>query len=155
KDTEGYEVSEARIQRFISNSVENLDPRNISVIISYITPPQKVIEAGPVAPTAAGTPAPPAGIKLAGIAGLVLEEDSLQRFKIYSVVMLVLLIGVSAALILNVIKVTRLRQELKVHRAQGGGGELAAAGSPPLLEGGGKSAEPQLMTGEKAGNSPK
>ncbi len=145
----GYEVTESRMQRFISNAVENLDPRDVSVIINFIVPPQEVISQGPAVAAAPG--APPG--KLATLAGLTLEMGSVKRFKIYAVVILVVLIGVSAALILNVIKLTRLRQELKVSKV-GGMAELASGGSTPLLQEGSKSGEPQLSPGEKAANQP-
>jgi type III secretion protein J len=153
RDPADYDITEARIQRFISNSVENLDPRDVSVIISYVTPPQKILEGGPKPPTPT-TGKMPSGAKLAEIAGLILSQDSVQRFKIYAVIMLILLIGVSAALILNVIKLTRLRQELKVSRVQSTTAEIAGGVSTPLLEGGGKPGEAGLATGEKAARPP-
>jgi type III secretion protein J len=153
KDDAGYEVTEARMQRFISNSVENLDPRDVSVIISYVIPPQKVLEGGPAAVVAAQGEVP-AGVKLASIAGLSLEEDSVQKFKIYAIGMLVILIGVSAALIVNVFKLTRLRQELKVSRGHNTASEISSGGSTPLLEGAGKMGESHLRSGEKAANPP-
>ncbi len=153
KDDAGYEVTEARIQRFISNTVENLDPRDVSVIISYVTPPQKILEGGPngAVKTPGGVPA---GVKLASIMGLILEEDSVQRFKIYAVGMLVLLIGVSAALIVNVIKLTKLRQELKVSRIQSAASGIPGGGKTPLLEGGAKVGEGSIRSGEKTLNPP-
>lgn len=151
KDEAGAEVSESRLQRFISNGVENLDPRDVSVIVSYVEPPQKVIEKGPQ--TGAVTAGAPPGAKLAKIAGLILSEVSVKRFKIYAVAMLVVLIGVSAALILNVIKMTKMRQELKVFRAQAGMGSEAPA--TPLLEEGSQSKQAQLKSGkEETASSP-
>jgi type III secretion protein J len=144
KSVDGYEVTEARIQQFISKSVENLDPRDVSVIITYIQPPQEILSQGPKSP-AAGLDV---NAKLATIAGLVMKVESVKRFKIFAVIMLVLLLGVSAALILNVIKLTKMRQELKVSKLNSGLPEVAA-GSPPLLEGGNPSAS-QLSPGEKA-----
>ena len=92
--------------------------------------------------------------KLATLAGLTLEENSLQRFKIYAAVMLVFLIGVSMALILNVIKLTKMRQELRVSKFHGGAGELAAGAATPLLESGAPGAEAGLRSGEKTANQP-
>ena len=143
----GYEIREVNLQRFISNAVENLDPRDVTVIISYVESPVKILAKGP---HAAATPGPESAASnpgaLSTIAGLTLHQDSLQRFKIYAVVFLVILIGVSAALILNVIKLTKMRQELKVSRAHGAGsGSMAAT---PLLEEGSQGASPQLQSGE-------
>lgn len=152
KSADGYEITEARMQQFISKSVEKLDPRDVSVIISYVQPPQEVLAKGPQAP---GAEAAAAGnVKLATIAGLVMKAESVQRFKIFAVVMLVLLLGVSAALIVNVIKLTRMRQELKVSKLSGGLAEVQGATSPPLLEGG-AGAQAQLGAGEKTATAPK
>jgi hypothetical protein len=116
-----------------------------------VEPPQKVIEKGPQ--TGAVTAGAPPGAKLAKIAGLILSEVSVKRFKIYAVAMLVVLIGVSAALILNVIKMTKMRQELKVFRAQAGMGSEAPA--TPLLEEGSQSKQAQLKSGkEETASSP-
>src|SRR5262245_35431183 len=38
KNPEGTDLTESKIQRFISNTVENLDPRDVSVVISYVQP---------------------------------------------------------------------------------------------------------------------
>lgn len=145
KTQDGYEVTEARIQQFISKSVENLDPRDVSVIISYLPTPQEVLSQVPKVP-AGGVDA---SAKLATIAGLVMKVESVKRFKIFAVVMLVLLLGVSAALIVNVIKLTKMRQELKVSKLNSGLPEGANTASPPLLEGGNPSTA-QLTPGEKA-----
>lgn len=156
EDASDVTVREVNMQRFISNAVENLDPRDVTVIISRVESPDKVLVEGPqgAAPDGGegGVAAPPPG-KLATIAGLVLHQESLKRFKIYAVVFLILLIGVSAALILNVIKLTKMRQELKVARAHGGVGEASAT---PLLEEGSQGGAPQLQSGEgeKAGAPP-
>jgi type III secretion protein J len=138
----GYDVREGNIQRFISNTVENLDPRDVTVIISYVESPQEILAKGPQNPSEVSEGTAGEGEPLATIAGLTLEQDSLKRFKIYAIVFLVVLIGISIALILNVIKLTRMRQELKVSRAQG------AAGGTPLLEGGGQAGGPPLQSGE-------
>ena len=78
----------------------------------------------------------------------------MQRFKIYAAVMLVFLIGVSMALILNVIKLTKMRQELRVSKFHGGTGELAAGSATPLLESGAPGTEASIRSGEKSANQP-
>ncbi|HCU23877.1 MAG TPA: hypothetical protein DF383_02575, partial [Deltaproteobacteria bacterium] len=136
KSPEAFEITEARMQQFIAKSVENLDPRDVSVVITYVPTPQEILEQAPKTPTVAEPAAASADAKLAKIAGLVMQEESVKRFKIFAVVMLVLLLGVSAALILNVVKLTKLRQELKVSKLSSGLTSLPGAASPPLLEGG-------------------
>jgi type III secretion protein J len=142
KDEAGPDLREGNVQRFISNTVENLDPRDVTVIISFVEPPQKIIAKGPQAGGPGGQATAGGGAPAVGIAGLNVSQNSLQRFKIYAIVFLAVLIGISSALILNVIKLTRMRQELKVSRAHG------AAGGPALLEGGGQGPTPQLQSGE-------
>jgi len=151
KTTDGYDITEARMQQFISKSVENLDPRDVSVIISYVQPPQEILSKGPQGP---GPEVAAGGVKLATIAGLVMKSESVKRFKVFAVVMLVLLLGVSAALILNVIKLTKMRQELKVSKLSSGLAEVQAGASPPLLEGG-AGTQSQLGAGDKAATAPK
>lgn len=141
REEAGVDLREGNVQRFISNTVENLDPRDVAVIISYADSPQKVVAQGPQGVTPSGNGAV-SGAPVTTIAGLTLQQDSLKRFKIYAVIFLVVLIGISTALILNVIKLTRMRQELKVSRAHG------AAGGTPLLEGGGQGGGAQLQSGE-------
>lgn len=150
RDAAGAEITESRIQRYISNSVENLDPRDVTAIISFVESPEAVKSAQGSNPTS-GKPGAAGNAKLATLAGLTLQVDSVQRFKIYAIVMLVLLMGVSAALILNVIKLTKMRQELKVSKAQLGVAELPPGAAPPLLEEGSKSSEVSVSSSEKAG----
>jgi type III secretion protein J len=147
KNMMSADLQESRVQRFISNSVENLDPRDVAVIISLVSPPEEALAEGPKKPLGpkAGPIVSPKS--LTTIVGLTLSVESLKRFKIYAVGILMVLLGISAALILNVIKLTKMRQELKVFRAQGGQG-MAAATSTPLLEEGSQAAAPQLQSGE-------
>jgi len=151
KSPDGYEVTEARMQQFISKSIEGLDPRDVSVIITFVQPPQEILAKGP---QVAGGDIAGGNVKLAAIAGLVMKAESVKRFKIFAVVMLVLLLGVSAALILNVIKLTKMRQELKVSKLNSGLAEVQGGASPPLLEGSG-GVQAQIGTGEKAAAAPK
>lgn len=146
KDSEGESVTESRIQRFISNTVENLDPRDVSVIVSYSESPEKILAGGPLSPTSMASTEAAGKIGNVGIAGLSMHEGSLKRFKIYATCMLVLLLGVSAALIVNVIKLTRMRQELKVSKAQAGLSELPSGETPPLLADGASNSTPQEET---------
>jgi len=145
KELTGYQIRESSMQRFISNSVENLDPRDVAVIISYVEDSStKTSEKGAVGGSETAPGGSAAG-SLATIAGLQMNADSLKRFKIYAVAILLVLIGVSVALIMNVIRLTRMRQELKVSRAQGGAEGVAT----PLLKGGANPEVAQLKSGEE------
>lgn len=150
-DVEG--LRESHLQRFISNSVEGLDPRNVAVLLSYTEPLEKVLSQGPQVTNAgtiagatttadSGVLAAPAAasVPLSTVVGLQIHEHSLQRFKIYAVAMLGLLILVSAILILNVFKLTRLKQQLKASA----GATVVEPDNPPALPEG--QAEPAQLT---------
>lgn len=100
KSPEGLEITEPKAQRFISNSVENLDPRDVSVVITYIQSPDDVNKQGGVAS------------KLVSIAGLRMDIPSKDTFKIYALSVLILLLGVSVALVFTLLKLTSLRRQL-------------------------------------------
>lgn len=100
KTAEGLEITEPKVQRFISNTVENLDPRDVSVVITYIQTPEEAFKQ--------------AGIKLVSIAGLKMDVSSKDTFKIYALSVLILLVGVSVALVFTLFKLTSLRKQLKL-----------------------------------------
>lgn len=121
-------LRESHLQRFISNSVEGLDPRNVAVLLSYAEPVEQILSKGPQAAATGGATSSSSSpskesskeavtastAPLSTIVGLQIHPESVQRFKIYAVAMLGLLILVSGVLILNVFKLTRLKQQLKV-----------------------------------------
>lgn len=153
-------LKEAQFQRFIANSVENLDPRDVTVILTYQesfepvagskTADSAEITGGPVPAGSDGASVGEgeASAGLTEVAGLELSEVSVKRFKLYAIGFLVLLMGVSAALIINVLKMTKVRQELKVAKGLGGsGGDTPLLESPPptpaLPEGEGEASPPE------------
>jgi len=141
KNAEGMELTESKIQRFISNSVENLDPRDVSVVITYVENPfenQNKPGAHPIATTS--------------VAGLQMGASSQGTFKVYALVVLGLLMAVSAALVLSVFKVLQLRKKLKVVQM----GEEVSVVSPQeakLLSGPNAVEVPQLAS--RPQNAPK
>jgi len=130
KTPEGLELTEPKVQRFISNTVENLDPRDVSVVITYIQPPEELLKQIP-------------NKKLLSIAGLKMDADSKGRFKIYALSVLLLLVAVSVALVFSLLKLTKLRTALKA----GGGGVMAA----PVMGG---EQDPKLLQAEAGGGMP-
>ncbi len=101
KTPEGLEITESKIQRFISNTVENLDPRDVSVVITYIQAPEESRKEG--------------GIKNSiTVAGLKMDISSKKTFKTYALVTLMILIGISAALIFSLFQLIKLRQQMKI-----------------------------------------
>ncbi len=126
-------ITEEDIKRYISNAVDNLAFRDVSVIVSYIDDPKmsKGVTACPEVTTTEGkTP----GAVLTSLLGLEMRPVAASRLKIYLIVFLVLFIAIGAVLVLNVIKMTKLRQELKVSKANLGDSALPAGESPPSIE---------------------
>lgn len=99
KTVEGLDLTEPKIQRFISNSVENLDPRDVSVVITYVQSPEEVLKQAGAS-------------KLVSIAGLKMDLSSKDTFKIYALSVLILLVGVSVALVFTLFKLTVLRKQM-------------------------------------------
>lgn len=117
-------ITEVKLQQFVSNAVEGLNPRDVSVIITYT--PTDVREAKPgdvKALTPEWTPvAAPAAGALAKVVeekpmdkeiiGLNMDEGSKQRLKIYLLIFFILLIILSAALIIVIVQGSRMRRTL-------------------------------------------
>ncbi len=116
KTPEGLDLTEPKVQRFISNTVENLDPRDVSVVVTYMQSPEDVLKSG-------------TNLKWVAIAGLKMDVSSKDTFKIYALSILILLVGVSVALVFTLFKLTNLRKQLS-H----GGGNVAMS-STHLLPG--------------------
>lgn len=123
------QITESKVQQFVANSVEDLNPRDVSVIISYVELP-------------AGAPRPAnklilsdaekeeLSVQLGGesvsIAGIKVSNESAIRLKIYLAIFFVILIIMSAVLVVNIVRTTRMRQELM---------ELSGGVERPLIEG--------------------
>ncbi|MFO1518548.1 MAG: hypothetical protein U1F57_02615 [bacterium] len=137
KNPEGMDLTEPKIQRFISNAVENLDPRDVSVVITYVQPPEEMAKQHAVAA--------PTAKNLVSVAGLKMDATSKDNFKIYALVVLVLLLSVSVGLVFSLLKMTKLRRELKVHRTGGGAVMGVADQDAKMLQGPeGGAATPQI-----------
>ncbi|MBI2337216.1 MAG: hypothetical protein HYU97_10710 [Deltaproteobacteria bacterium] len=126
-DQSNNNLTEAKIQRYVANAVEGLDPRDVAVVLSFVDLPKSMGEG----PTVVGNNLPQ---NMTSIAGMVMTSASKGRFKIYASVMLVLLIVVSAGLIFNVIRMTKLRQELKIAKLNAGPAALTATENPKMIE---------------------
>lgn len=112
-------ISESKIQQFVANSVEGMNPRDVTVIISYIMPDEKAMRPGDVK-----TLAPEGFPGVSGqkpemkpeikdeLIGLRLDAQSKGKLKIYLLIFFVLLTLVSAGLIVAIVKASRLRQTL-------------------------------------------
>lgn len=141
------QLTESKVQQFVANAVENLNPRDVSVIISYITPPPEGTRPGEklILPETVKREALEEGERgTVSVAGINVLKDSSTRLKVYLFIFFTLLIVMSAVLIVNVVRTTRMKQEFK---ALGEGGER------PLLEGEVAESAPELPAGESGGES--
>jgi type III secretion protein J len=148
-------VTEPKIQQFVANAVEGLNPRDITVIISYLATAQPVVRPGEVVSLPKPTPGTVPGAATAPIPdtsytliGLALDADSKARLKVYLLVFFVVLMVLSAALILSILQGIRMRRKVQ---ELGGEGHPAVEGQ--VLEEG----PPQLGAGayeERAHEAP-
>lgn len=131
KPLEGGEsaLSEAKIQQFVSNAVEEMNPRDVTVIITYITDDGRATKSGdvkslgvpPVAPSSMGldrqAQARPV-VHSDELVGLKMDAESKEKLKVYILIFFVLLILLSSALIVVIIQGSRMRRiigQLKSH----------------------------------------
>lgn len=120
KNEAGGDLTEAKVQRFISNSVENLDPRDVAAIITYVDNPNLISAKEKV-------------VSFVTYMGLQISPESKSRFKIYALSTLAVFIFLSAALIFAIFRLIQSRQNNSQdnnHSDRGGGGGF---GDPRLL----------------------
>ncbi|OGQ21551.1 MAG: hypothetical protein A3I05_03360 [Deltaproteobacteria bacterium RIFCSPLOWO2_02_FULL_44_10] len=112
-------ISEAKIQQFVANAIEGLNPRDVSVIISYISSGTPTLQPGDVlsltTPTREGSSFSPEeqGQELLGLS---LNETSKSKLKLYFLIFFLLLVLLSTALIIVIVQGSRLRRELSQTR---------------------------------------
>lgn len=139
-------MTEAKVQRFVANTVPNLDPNDVTVIVSRGEPSLAARGLSEASTSPMGTtglkeeasdliPLPMAAPGLVEFAGLQVGESSVGRFKAYMVGLLLLLMGVSTGLLYNVVRLNRLK--LKIQKpTQASQGALAGGPNSGLLQGG-------------------
>jgi type III secretion protein J len=114
-------LSEAKIQQFVANSVENLNPRDVSVIITYVSTPKPGLMPGQslILPTVTtqNVGETTEDKPVTRIAGLEVVGQSQAKLKIYLGIFLLILAVLAIALIVTVIRTSRMRQELKEYRS--------------------------------------
>ena len=123
-------ITESKIQQFVSNSVEGMNPRDVAVVISYLPVegfgrPGDVKTLGKTAPGLPQT-GPPAAVEHKLI-GLSLDAESKDKLKVYLLLFFVVLIVLSAGLIIVIIQGARMRRTLAALQGP--------AGEHPALEG--------------------
>ncbi|MDO8643611.1 MAG: hypothetical protein Q7S00_01410 [bacterium] len=111
-------VTEAKIQRFVANTVPNLDPNNVAVIITRRSQSGRGgLDASETVPTRSleeeslptTIKAPEGGWKQ--VAGLRMDSASFRQFRLYALTALFGLMILSVALIINVVRLNRLKQK--------------------------------------------
>lgn len=135
-------LTEEKIQRFVANAVEKLDPRDVSVILTYtgapsggILPGQSLILPPAAQAGAAGNSAAKSGSGAAAdadtttIAGMTMSSASVGRLKLYLGIFLALLAGLALGLIVMVVQASRMREQIQQQA-------LPPAGAPPQLQAG-------------------
>jgi len=129
-------VTEPKLQQFVANAVEGLNPRDVTVILSYLPSKEPVVRPGEVVslPQAADVakakvPALSPGTSETLI-GLTMDVESKSRLKVYLLVFFVVLLVLSSVLILTILQSIRMRR-----RIQEMGGEHPAVEGQILSEG--------------------
>lgn len=114
-------LTEEKIQHFVANSVPNLHPGNVAVIMTQV-PGQEGASSGGASSWGSGDSqdgvmpqARPAQVAaesadLKEIAGLKMDPQSSRLFRLYALMGLAVVMLMSIALIVNVIRLNRLRQ---------------------------------------------
>ncbi|PIR17498.1 MAG: hypothetical protein COX62_03575 [Deltaproteobacteria bacterium CG_4_10_14_0_2_um_filter_43_8] len=134
-------LSESKIQQFVANAVENMNPRNVAVIVTYISSPKRGLMPGQSL-ILSSTPDPASNQRVEDspvtrIAGLEVVSSSQSRLKIYLAIFFIVLAVLAAALIITVIRTSRTRSD----RGDG------APGERPMIEGKVVEGQPRLKDG--------
>ncbi len=138
-------LTEAKVQRFVANSVEKLDPRDVAVIITYTVLPASGMPGQGVvlSPEAQRGPGketkvhPPVDGESVSVAGLSVSPESAGKLKLYLGLFLGLLALLSVGLVAMVVQATRMRQEMRDIREHPALESGAPDQEPPQLQAGG------------------
>jgi len=123
--SEATNLTEGKIQRFVANSVPNLDPNDVTVIMSVTRrvdisspsfgPLPEDLPPGEEVPLDGeeDIEVPVSDSPLVTIAGITMDVASKDRFKTYAIVFLVILMVIAAALLLNVFRFSQYRRRVE------------------------------------------
>jgi len=139
-------LTEAKVQEFVANSLEGMNPRDITVVLTYIPAAGQTIRPGQVMtlPPKGTEVAPPAQPPIMDkeLVGLRLDAASKERLKIYLLVFFLLLMILSVGLIISIVQGSRMRRRLASLKHGEAGkhpaieGQVMDEGPPRLGEGG-------------------
>lgn len=145
------ELTEEKVKRFVANSIQNLEPNNVIVIISSEKHENSHLGGAAPIPT---TPPPPrqppnpeggpssdlgtgstTDSDMVTVAGIELDAASVGKFRFYMIIFLCVLILLSAALLLTLFRFSRMRRKAKPRRLEAVAID-GQQGGPDLLQSG-------------------
>lgn len=137
-------ITEAKMQQFIANAVEGLNPRDVTVMINYLSSSGKA-KSGDVVTMPGETQGAAMSPVLAPaveheLIGLKLDAESKDKLKAYVLVFFFVLVLLSMALIVVIVQGARMRRTLAALKGPAGDhpaidGEVMEEGPPRLEEG--------------------
>jgi len=139
-------VSESKLQEFVANAVEGMNPRDVTVIISYLPEKDKhqiatnsTESALPIHKIESEHPKTDiASTDLEYMIGLYLEKKSKNRLKTYLLIFFLVLILLSATLIIVIVQLSRMRRlvpDMSLDDQSSVDGELMDESPAQLTEG--------------------
>lgn len=119
--TSGTKLSEQSVQDIVANAVSGLDPRDVTVVISYLdaglpavgtvgNPDENQGQEKKCPELVAGASSSDSSVALEKVAGLSMDGESAKKFKLVSATFLVLFLLISASLIYVLLKMAKSRQ---------------------------------------------
>lgn len=143
-------MTEAKIQQFVANTVQGMNPRDVAVVMTFLPVENKVLRPGDVQTLPLQPPSsqplqpgqqPGFSLPLATqheLIGLKLDAESKDRLKVYLLIFFVLFIVLSFALIIIIVQGSRMRRTLATLQGSAGGNRPAIEGQvmddgPPQL----------------------
>ncbi len=146
------ELTEPKIQQFVSNAVEGMNPRDVTVILTYLPtgnrlPRSRDVKSLPApsmdlpsVPREEGVEKPASITGGQELIGLKLDAESKGRLKVYLLAFFLILVVLSLALIVVIVQGSRMRRTLAALKGPAGNhpaleGQLLDEGPPELTDG--------------------
>lgn len=117
-------ITESKIQQFVANAIEGLNPRDVTVIISYLREGSRTLRPGDVltlSPKGTASAEVSAEEPTEQLLGLTLDVASKDRLKMYLLLFFLILILLSTGLIVSIIQGSRMRRTLATLQGPSGG----------------------------------
>ncbi len=114
------QLTENKVQEFVANSISGMDPRDVSVIISYVSQsnPRQTLNPEQDNPQEVnGTQPPEDGGEVSAlvrVGGIEMSEGSASKFKAVAVLFLLLLLALAGAFIFTLLKMSQMRKQMPV-----------------------------------------